>query len=79
MQITEKVYHNQGSEEEKEERKQKEQKDRELKREKRQEKNFHIILATVIRETRESSKTASGNTREPLTKDHCAYYKERGH
>ena len=57
--------------------KQKEQEGRELKRDKRQERNLHKILATVVRETRELSKTILGNHREPLAKDQCAYLKEK--
>ena len=69
VQVAEKVYHNRESEEEKEERKQKEQEARELEREKRQDKNLHRILAAVVRQTREPSKTIPGNRREPLAKD----------
>ena len=69
MQVAEKAYHNQESEEGKEARKQKEQEARELERAKRQEKNLHRILAAVVRQTREPSKTIPGNRREPLAKD----------
>ena len=69
VQVAEKGYHNRESGEEKEERKQKEQEARELEREKRQDKNLHRILAAVVRQTREPSKTIPGNRREPLAKD----------
>jgi hypothetical protein len=58
---------------------QKEQEARELKREKEQERNLHKILTTVVRDTRELSKTVLGNCREPLSKDQYAYCKEKGH
>ena len=57
--------------------KQKEQEARELKRDMRQERNLHKILATVVRDTIEPSKTVPGNHREPLAKDQCAYCKEK--
>lgn len=80
VQVAEKVYHNRETEEEKEKkRKQKEQEARELKGKKRQERSLHKILATVVRRTREPSKTVPGNRREPIAKDQCAYCKEKGH
>jgi hypothetical protein len=54
-------------------------KTRELKRDKRQARNLHKILATVVRETREPSKSVPVNHREPLAKDQCAYCKRKGH
>ena len=38
---------------------------------------MHKILATVVRETRELSKTILGNHREPLAKDQCATAKKK--
>lgn len=78
VQVAEKVSHNRESEEDKEVRKQKEQEARELKRQRREKRNHHRILATVVRETREPSKTVPGNRREPLAKDQCTYCKEKG-
>ena len=77
-QVAEKVYHNRETEEEKEEGNQKEQEARELKRNKRQERNLHKILATVVRETREPSKTVLSNQRELIAKDQWAYCKGKG-
>ena len=78
VQVAEKVYHNREIEEEKEERKQKEQEARKLKTDKRQERNLHKILATVVRETREPSKTVLSNQRELIAKDQWAYCKGKG-
>jgi hypothetical protein len=58
--------------------KQKEQEAWELKRDKRQERNLHKILTTVVRETRDVSKTVLGNCREPLAENQCVYCKEKG-
>ena len=82
VQVAEKVFYNRETEEEKEERRQEEQEARELKRDMRQERNLHRILATIVKEAREpqeSSKIEPGNRREPLAKDQCAYYREKGH
>ncbi|XP_008582059.1 PREDICTED: uncharacterized protein LOC103599693 [Galeopterus variegatus] len=68
VQVAEKVYHNRESEEAKE-----------IKREKRQEKNFHRLLATVVRETREPNNMVPSNKKGPLAKDQCACCRERGH
>jgi hypothetical protein len=45
----------------------------------RQKRKLHKILATVLRETREPSKTVLGNCIEPLAKEQCAYCKEKRH
>lgn len=38
---------------------------------------MHKILATVVRDTIEPSKTVPGNHREPLAKDQCATAKKK--
>ena len=57
--------------------KQKEQEARELKRDKRQERNLHKILATVVRETRELSKTVPGNQESLCLKMNVLTIKEK--